>query len=135
MSKVILVTDVMAGLRQHEYIVYDKKAELVLVYSMRDEGEHVKRMYKMVDVNLGVVDPIDLNGVIREIIEKVEDKVEVKKLLEETLKTSPPSDILEALRRLKQPKKLAETKTKPGCYSLNIPGNRGQRPLEIAIRR
>ena len=135
----VTISEVMAESKNTEYTVIDKKTGFVIVFDRianfeRDE-ERAKRVYKIVDPKVGLLEEVKLGKVIEEIIEIVSDKVEVKELLEETLRTSDPNDILEALRRLKQPKLAEKTKSTKGCFSLKIAGNRGQRPLELVIRR
>jgi len=125
----------MKQVTEKEYAVIDKKAGLLTIFDLQaniQKGEQrIKRVYRLVDEE--TVEPIDFGRTVREIIAKVSEKVDVNKLLEEVLTTTTPEEVLEALRRLQQPKILKETKAKPHCYGIVIPGNKGQKPIELLI--
>lgn len=127
------IQSVVNGLSPREYLVIDKKDNLVIVFDrvamIRHAEEKVKRIYLIQES--GSLEKFDVNGALRDIVENLTGKVELKSILREVVKTSPPADILKALKRLKSKKKVEVGK---GCISILVRGSKGQRPVEFAIR-
>jgi hypothetical protein len=132
-AKTTDIQSVMNQLKFLEYLVIDKKGNLVIVFdrvAMAKHGEEkVKRIYLIRES--GNLEEFDVNGAIRDIVKNLSGKVELRSVLEEVVKTSSPADIVEALKRLKSKKKVEVGK---GCVSVLLHGSRGQRPIEFAIR-
>jgi len=130
------MNEVIAELTKAEYIITDPKEGLVLVCDRRalEEGipESVKRLYRITDQKQGLVEKIDIDGARRMLVEKVRDKVDLNQMLEQALRTAPPEDVLEALRRVCEG---GEKKVEPrkGCYSLVFRGRKGQKPVELVL--
>jgi hypothetical protein len=128
------MNDVMATLTKTEYVIIDRKEDLVLVCDRIAFGEgipeSVKRLYKIVDYKQGLVEEIDIDGARKALVEKVRDKVDLNNMLEQALKTVPPQDVIEALRRICEGRRVKPTK---GCYSLVFKGSKGQRPIELVL--
>jgi len=128
------MNDVMATLTKTEYVIIDRKEDLVLVCNRKAWGEgipeSVKRLYRIVDHTQGLVEEIDIDGARKALVEKVRDKVDLNKMFEQALKTVPPKDVIEALRRVCEGGEVKPTK---GCYSLVFRGSKGQRPIELVL--
>jgi hypothetical protein len=137
MKKDMTMNDVMASLTMTEYVIMDRKEGLVLVCDRGklEEGiaEYTKRIFRIVDHKQGLVLPIDLDGARAALIEKVRDKVDLNQMLDEALKTVKPKDVIEALRRVCEPKGDKRIEPGKGCYSLLIHGRKGQRTIELVL--
>jgi len=135
--KMKTITELMDELSKTEYLVIDKYDGLVIVYSRETLIEHgqerIKRLYEIIDAQKGYVSEIDVNGAIQEIISKISDKIELKKVLKEAVATNNPKNLVEALKRLQDQKLRKKAKPVKGCYSIKIPGNKGQRPIELTL--
>jgi hypothetical protein len=117
----------------------DRKEGLVLVCDRGklEEGiaEYTKRIYRIVNHKEGLVEAIDLGGARAMLIKKVRDKIDLDQMLDETLKTVSPKDIIEALRRISEPEGEKRIEPGKGCYSLLIHGRKGQQPIELILTR
>jgi len=132
------LSEVVSELSEREYLVIDKKVNVAVVFDRIANTVHgeerTKRMYILKDAEN--VEPVDLNGAIRELVKTIEGKVKIKTFLSEVIKTSSPEDILEAIKRIKDEKLKAKMKMrKDGCVYISIPGKKGQRPVDIYLRK
>lgn len=118
-----------------EYLVIDPKDHIAVIMDRLEMIKHgeekIKRLYK---IEGDKFKPIDLETITREVVDVVSAKVKVRDLVDEIVRTTPPDLLLEAFRRLQQPKLKEKAKPTKGCYGLKIPGNRGQKPMELVIR-
>lgn len=131
------ISEVVSELSKNEYLVIDKYDSLAIVFDrgtlqMRGQ-EKIKQMYEVIDFQKGLLSEIDINSAIREIIEKISDKIELKRMLKEAIKTNDPRDIVGALKRLRDETLAKKVKPTKGCYSMKIPGKKGQRPIELVL--
>lgn len=146
-EKLVTLTEVVKNLKYSEQLIISKEDKVVVVYDADiDEhntaGGYISQMYKIDDNDPTLLEPIDVPGLLSNIADNVKDKIDIKALLMETLKTSNPLKLIEAGKRLspKQPKSDVEVvgdrvRTSPGCYSIVIAATRpGQEDLEIPIR-
>jgi len=122
--------ELLASLKDDECVVVYKKDGFAAVYPAELEvGEmpHLRRLFKIKD---GQFEEINLNAIVKEIVDFLEHKITPKKLLEDVLKTSDPNTIMEVLERIRKKPKVKEAE---GCYYLLIGGKRGL-PLQLNIR-
>jgi len=131
------IQEILNGLSKTEYLVVDKYDNMAIVFdrgiSKQIGQEKIKQMYEIVDISKGLVSEIDVNGAINELIQKISDKVELRRMLKQAISTSNPRDIVEAIKRLREEKLLKKAKPTRGCYSIKIPGKKGQRPIELVL--
>ena len=136
MDELLTLDELNAGVSaKSEYLVIDKKDDIAAVFD-RDElwkhgEEKIKRIYRIEGDKFRL---IDLKAITREVVDLVSAKVKVRDLVDEIVRTTPPEVLLEAFRRLQQPKLKEKAKATKGCYGINIPGNRGQRSIELVLR-
>lgn len=137
MKKETTIGEVNDNLVKTEYLVVDKKDGLAIVYdrvTMDDHGvQRVKRIYKLLEN--GAVEKVDTDAVLDEVIDLIKDKIELRDLLREVLRDTHPIEVMEALKRLRQPNLRAKVTPERRCYSLVIPGTKGQKPLELTMVR
>lgn len=130
--KKISLQDLAAKLKKSEYLVVDPKEQLAVVFSriaVTVHGEEkVKGIYRIMED--GSLESFNVNKAISEIIEQVADKVELKTLLTQVIKTSYPKDIIDALTMLKSGKPKISA-TGKGCYSIMI--GKGKKAVEFAL--
>ena len=131
------IQEILNGLSKTEYLVVDKYDNMAIVFdrgiSKQIGQEKIKQMYEIVDISKGLVSEIDVNGAINELIQKISDKVELRRMLKQAISTNNPRDIVEAIKRLREEKLLKKAKPTRGCYSIKIPGKKGQRPIELVL--
>jgi len=130
----VTIQELMKELSPREYIIIDKKENLVVVCDRvaltRHGEERTKRIYLIKEGDL--LEEFDVNGAIQDLVKSLGDKVKLQSILKDVLKTSVPADLVEALKRVKAERKVEVGK---GCVSLLIRGGKGQRPVEFAIGR
>jgi hypothetical protein len=112
----------------HKALIEKKERRIKKVYHLQKDGQTVVK--------------IDVDTVIKILVQKVKKEVNVEELLVEVFTKTPPDTLLEMYKRLTQPK---PTPVKAGsgtngsyshcCYSLIIPGSGKEKQLEIVINK
>ena len=118
-----------------EYFVIDKKDGIAVVFDynelLRRGEEKIKRIYRIEGDKFRLVDLVEIT---KEVVDIVSAKVKIRDLVKDVVQTTPPDILLEAFRRLRQPQLKAKATATKGCYSIRIPGNRGQKSIELVLR-
>lgn len=129
--KKVLLQDVALKLKKNEYLVIDQRERLAVVYSRNAlfvHGEQkVKRIYKIMED--GSVESFNVDKAVNEIVDRVTEKIEVKTLLRQVIRTSYPKDIILAVNLLRSGETISATPR--GCYSIMI--GKGKKAVEFAL--
>lgn len=112
----------------HKSLIEKKERRITRLYHLQKDGQTVIR--------------IDIETIIKILVEKVKKEIDVEELLEEVFNKTPPDTLLEMYKRLTKPKPV---KVKAGsgtsgsyshcCYSLIVPGSGKEKKLEVIINK
>lgn len=127
------IGQVQKKLKKREYCVIDKKEGLVVVFdrmaNMKHGEERIKRIYRITSRENLV--EVDFEKAISRIMDALHDKLSLREVLAEILRTSSPDDIMKALKALESEK--ATVKKEDGCLALTVVDEAGKDVAWFAI--
>jgi len=118
------IEEILSRLSEEKTLVLQGK-----YVAIRDEQEHTLELYE-IDLTSGELEKINLDDIVEEIAEYLKDKVNIKLLLKDFLRSKLPEEvILKLYERVKLQPKVTDEE---GCYKIRVGGKRG-RPLELYL--
>jgi hypothetical protein len=142
------VNDIVRSLNSKTEVMSIERGDinLVMIFDhvalMEKKERRIKRLYHLQGDGQTVIG-IDVETVIKILVEKVKKEINVEELLVEVFTKTPPDTLLEMYKRLTKAKPVkvdAGSKTtgysSHCCYSLIVPGsNKNEKKLEIIINK
>ena len=100
--------------------------------AFRDKDNHTKHLYRM-DKETGEFNEIDFEKMINEIVDVLKDKVDIKDILYDLLKSQTREEaVLEIYSRITGKKAKVTVRGKDECFVITIGGKRG-RPFKLGV--
>jgi len=117
---------------------------LVMVFDhealIKKKERRIKRLYKLCPDGIHVSE-VDVEMLIKTLVEKTKEGIKVEELLKEAFIKTSPDLLLEAYKRILVMKKkpIAGASSSGNyrhcCYSLIVPGEKGQKKIEIVLNK
>jgi hypothetical protein len=141
------VNDIVKSLNSNTEVMSIERGEinLVMIFDhtalVEKKERRIKRLYHLQADGLTVI-KIDVETVIKILVEKIKKDIKVEELLTEVFTKTPPDVLLETYKRLTRPKPVKPVAGSGSsgsyshcCYSLIIPGVKTEKKLEIIINK
>ena len=133
------IADVVVNVdRSHEYLVFDPKNELIVIYDQEVVEQHglqkFKRVFKILDNEN--CEELNLDDMVKEVVNAICSKIKMRDFLKNVMAQIHPAEFLKAYEILHEfPEAAKDVKSRDGCIYLDIPDPRpGRDNAQIYLR-